>query len=253
MKQWKKYLPGAVLIITFVCILFFIAINRHNDISGNTDSSVFSQKKEMPALLKSRHEKFYTGKNIEDPAAKVITRNKMLSSLKTSDMPESVKEQIADYLAETDIPEANFNAKSFWEQDNDNMENTEVLSPHLAKFTKDYNIPSSQWRHLLESFQTIHDPGNRQEMTYKSSRLMDMGITMLLNKDYEKAEDAFMAVVRMDTDNCSDAVKWAKAGLIRSLAAQGRNDEAMNEKSITLNICDNDEEFISFLERLPIL
>ena len=81
MKQWKKYLPGAVLIITFVCILFFIAINRHKDISGNTDSRVSLQKKEMPALLKSRQGKFYTGENIEDPAAKVITRNEMLSSI----------------------------------------------------------------------------------------------------------------------------------------------------------------------------
>lgn len=251
MKQWKKYLPGAVLIITFICILFFIATNRHKNISGNTDSRLFSQKKEMPALLKSRHEKFYTGENIEDPAAKAITRNEMLSSLETSDMPKSVKEQIADYLAETDIVQTNFNVKSFWEQDN--REKTEVLSPHLAKFTKDYNISFSQWKPLLESFQTIHDPGNRQEMTYKSSRLMDMGITMLLNKDYERAEDAFLAVIRMDTDNCSDTIKWAKAGLIRSLAAQGRNDEAVNEKKIALNICDNDEEFISFLERLPIL
>jgi len=250
MRQRKKYLFGALLIIAVVCILFVIAINRHKEISKNADVRMPLQQKEMSAFLKNRQEKIYHEKNRKDPQTKAINRNeKLLSILKTADIPESVKDQIADYIAETNITQTSFHAKSFLNRDIDNTEKIEVPTPHFNKFTKNYNISSSQWKPLLESFQIVHNPGNEQEMTYKSSRLMDMGTTMLLNKDYKSAEDAFLSVIQMNGNHCQDVTKWAKAGLIRSLEGQGRNDEAMNEKDITLNLCEKDTEFISFLKR----
>ncbi len=250
MKKWKKYLFGAFLIIASVCILFFIAIDRHKEIFEIDDSRTPLQKKETSALLKIREKEIYHGENMKNPEAKAITRNeKLLSILEKSDMPESVKEEIADYIAEADILQASFKSEFFLSRDIDNTEKAEIQAPHFDKFIKNYNIPSSRWIPLLESFQTVHGPGNDQEISYKSSRLMDMGTTMLLNKDYERAEDAFLSVIRMNGNRCADITKWAKAGLIRSLEGQGRNDEAMNEKNITLNLCGKDNKFISSIKR----
>jgi len=254
MKQWKKYLSAAILIIGLVCILFSITIKRHKKISEDAGVKGILQKKEMPAPVKNRQEKVYHGEDIKDQKEKAKARNeKLLLALKTADMEKSVKERIMDYIA--NIPESvkdqngDYKAETDFNRKIDNTGNKAASKPHTDQFSKDYNIPPVQRRSLIESFRTVHDPGNEQEIEYRSSRLMDMGTTMLLNKDYKSAEDAFVSVIQMNSDDCSDISKWAKAGLIRSLEGQGRNDEAMDKKNMVLKICNKDEKFVSFLKR----
>jgi len=239
-KKWEKYLPGAVLTIAAVCVLFFSGLSREEK-----GVAALRQKK----ATENESKQFDLHEDAAHSTKKEFS-NKTLRKLEAGKTPEHGKKEIADRLGKTDVREKDkIDALPFNNQ-RKNIEDAEAASPEIAGLTQDYNIPESGWEPILESFTAIRDPGNKQETAYKISKLMDMGTTMLLNKNYGRAEQAFRAVIGIDAD--ANAVKWARMGLIQSLAGQGRNDEAINEKNITMEICNNDEAFVSLIENLPV-
>ena len=213
MKKWKKYLLGVVLTIAAVCVLFFFDLSREEKAIG---TSPLRQER----ATESESKQFDLHEDTTNSTKKEFS-NKMLKKLKSWEMPECDKEEIAACQKNTDVQEKNkIDAKSFNNQHN-NMKDAESASSKITKFTKDYNVPESEWEPILESFTAITDADNKQETAYKTSKLMDIGTTMLLNKNYERAEQAFSAVIEVDANANANAVKWARIGLIQSLVGQG--------------------------------
>ena len=47
-------------------------------------------------------------------------------------------------------------------------------------------------------------------------------------------------------------MKWARMGLVQSLEGQGKNDEALAEKSMAVGLCPDDETFLSLMRNRPV-
>jgi len=231
MKRWKIYLSSAALATMFFSALFFFGLNKEEK-NLNPDSS---QRIESESKSVGRQEG-------EAPSADV----KRLATLKNPDIPIYIQEDIPEYIKETEAWEDNYAHDDIV---NITDENRDARSdpPEMDRLTKDYHVPESAWEGLLESFVSINDLGNKQEVNYKISKLMDMGTTMLLDGDCEKSEQAFRAVIEIDAAD-ADVMKWARMGLVQSLEGQGKNDEAIAEKSIAVGIYADDEIFFSLME-----
>jgi len=243
MKIWKKYLPGAALAVATICALFFFGLNKKEAAPG----AVSSQQK---TAAETDPEQFYFQEDAMLSSNEAFS-HKMTTTPKDLDISKNINEDSSNYIEKTDAqPHDKATIEPFDDNRRKNIEEAVTAPPEMARLTKDYNIPKSKWEPIFESFVSIRNFANKQETVYKSSKLMDMGTTMLLNRDYEKAEQAFRAVIRIDADR--NAVKWARVGLVQSLAGQGENDEAQNEKDISMALFDSDEAFLSLLKNLPV-
>jgi tetratricopeptide (TPR) repeat protein len=132
--------------------------------------------------------------------------------------------------------------------DEDIQEELEHVTPEIKRANEDYAISDDQWESLLDEFQTINNPKNKQEKELKASTLMDMGTTMLMEQQYDHAQEAFEAVIEINPK--TDAAKFARAGLIQTLIAQDWLDEAEKEIKTCEKLYKNDPQFTSWLQSL---
>ncbi|VEN74181.1 hypothetical protein EPICR_30114 [Candidatus Desulfarcum epimagneticum] len=239
MKPLKKYCLFPALIIAVFCAWFFLNPGKEEKEPVRSSSTLEESASGTPGLKDGP-------KTSRNPAP-----GDMLAKLQASDIPEHVKTEIAGRLEEGPVFENDPRDMDTAGKRNENREEEKADSLEIARLTQDYDVPESMWDGVLESFSTIRDMGDAREIAYKTSKLMDMGTHMLLSRKWEKAEEAFRAVVGMESYGIEDeAARWARAGLIQSLSEQGRDDEAMDEKDIAAERYDADKKFISFLKSL---
>jgi tetratricopeptide (TPR) repeat protein len=276
MKPNIKYVALWGSIITLLIIAVFIIPGYFSDNTGSIDQTVSTK----PANIKLKNERKpstrETGKNnrqyaqksdldatetdYSQPIQEKSTGNvqsEMMAALQKQSIPDQLKTQISEHLEQMDqngfeldmsvfeqTPDSELTEKI----DEDIQEELEHVTPEIKRANEDYAISDDQWESLLDEFQTINNPKNKQEKELKASTLMDMGTTMLMEQQYDHAQEAFEAVIEITPK--TDAAKLARAGLIQTLIAQDWLDEAEKEIKTCEKLYKNDPQFTSWLQSL---
>jgi len=116
--------------------------------------------------------------------------------------------------------------------------------------TAGYKIPDNQWDKMIKKYSEKRDPNNKQELSIKSSALLDMGVTKLMRKDLKKAEHAFLTVINKFSN--SEIESKARIFLIETLKQQNRIPEATRVIQASYEKYGDNDHYVALLDSFKI-
>jgi len=150
--------------------------------------------------------------------------------LKGIDLPKEIKEKIKNDIKNAVIPKdvLELSPKKLKPIKHETLNDSNYLQKgnlkkehdHWDSRTAGFEIPDSQWKKMIKRYSENLDLNNKQDLSIKSSALLDMGVTKLMKRDYKKAEHAFSTVINKFPN--SDIESKARIFLIETFHQQKR-------------------------------
>jgi TolA-binding protein len=181
--------------------------------------------------------------------------------LKGIDLPKEIKEKIKNDIKNTVIPKEVLKLlpKKLKPIKNATLNDSNYLQKgklkkeydHWGSRTAGFEIPDSQWQKMIKRYSEDLDLNNRQDLSIRSSELLNMGVTKLMKRDYKKAEHAFSTIINKFPN--SEIESKARIFLIETFHQQKRIQEAIQVIQTAYEQYGDDDHYVNLLSKFNIV
>jgi TolA-binding protein len=221
-----------IVLLVIVSGIYFLNIDGFNGKQQSKVDSISQKENESDINLQL--------KGIDLPEEIII---KIKTDIKNKVIPKDTLEIPTDKLKPIKsslLSDANFLQKG----------NRTPKNDHWDRKTAGFEIPDDQWDKMIKRYSENLDLNNEQDLTIKSSALMDMGLTKLMKRDFIKAEQAFTTIINKFPN--SEIESKARIFLIETFRQQKKISEAARVIQAAYIQYGENADYVDLLDRFKI-